>query len=76
MTNSRMSKEIRNPKLESIAREFIMSISYFVLNHSFDIRHSDFVIVRLRKSIPWVIVRSSCCAAATDASAKSVCAKR
>ena len=48
MTNDeiRMTKEVQSPKFESEAPEFIISISALVLRHSFDIRHSDFVIVR------------------------------
>jgi len=48
MTNDEfpMTKEIRNPNDEARAGERAGTISIFVLRHSFDIRHSEFVIVQ------------------------------
>ena len=48
MTNDeiRMTKEIPNPNDKSQARERAGTVSTFVLRQSFDIRHSDFVIIR------------------------------
>jgi len=46
MTNDEcpMTKEIRNPKSEWEALTADIIIQSFELRHSFDIRHSDFVI--------------------------------
>jgi len=52
MTNDEfpMTKEFRNPNDKAKACELAGAIWTFVLGHSFDIRHSDFVIIKSLRS--------------------------
>ena len=54
MTNdeNRMTKEFLSPNDEGKACELAGTIWSFVLRPSFDIRHSDFVILRSHRSNP------------------------
>jgi len=61
MTNDEfpMTKEFRNPNDKAKACELAGAIWTFVLGHSFDIRHSDFVIAQSQDSSAEFGVRSA-----------------
>jgi len=48
MTNDefQMTKEARNPKHEETISHRLAALRSFVFRHSFDIRHSNFVIIQ------------------------------